>query len=224
VRHDPNLEESSVFKRSSAWQNQRYVEKNFVRPSEPGYEGSRNFSSNAFSGHERNRMFLQSQKNFTDVTLVSGTDDMADARSFGLLDFNNDGWQDIALMGLNKPRFKLFRNDFAKLNPDNQSLRIKLTGANRSAVASSTASNRDGVGSKVLVKFSSGRQVMLQQQFGEGFASQNSKTLFLGCPKGDSVASIEVSWPSGQTSKVDEPDISERVEIEEPVQGVTINK
>ena len=68
------------------------------------------FKSNSLSGKERNRLFLNSAGNFADVTLVSGADDIADGRSFAIVDFDQDGWQDIALMSLNNPKFKLYRN------------------------------------------------------------------------------------------------------------------
>jgi hypothetical protein len=218
VRDDPS--QSNAFKESKVWEDQRYQEIFLVPPSSTQVpvdvaKQSRKFVSNSLSSNERNRMFFRQGENFADVTLVSGTDDLADGRSFGLLDFDQDGWTDIALMTLNAPRFKLYKNQLQTQFPDRRSLRIQLTGGQVSAVSSGELSNRDGIGAKVLIQFESGQSVMLQKQAGEGFASQNSETLSLGCPADDSVAAIEVRWPSGKTTLLDNPDITEVIHIHE---------
>ena len=65
------------------------------------------------SGHERNRLFLnRAGEQFVDVSGVSGLDDAADGRSFALLDFDRDGWLDIAVVNANAPLLRLYRNGF----------------------------------------------------------------------------------------------------------------
>ena len=172
------------------------------------------FTSNSLSGNERNRMFLRWGENFADVTLVSGADDIADARSFALIDFDEDGWQDIALMSLNAPRFKLYRNEIGRFS-SNRSFRFRLIGGNNTATSSSEFSNRDAIGARVLVAFESGKKVALQKQAGEGFSSQNSQTLWIGIPTGDRVTRLDVRWPSGKTTVVESPSNDEILTIEE---------
>jgi hypothetical protein len=164
------------------------------------------FTSNSLSGRERNRLFLQQGDNFADVTLVSGADDMADGRSFAVLDFDNDGWQDIALMSLNAPRFKLLRNEFSKLYPEKKSFRFQLIGGQTGSSPSTELSNRDGIGARVLVEYKSGEKILVQNQFGEGFSSQNSATRSIGIPTGDEVQRLKIQWPSGKETTVESPD------------------
>ena len=207
MREDPSQEEE--FQAASAWGNQKYEDQIFM-PTEGDPGGRRmqqfSFQSNSLSGNERNRLFLNSPDNFVDVTLVSGADDIADGRSFAIVDFDQDGWQDIALMSLNNPRFKLYRNQMQGLYPDNHSLRFRLRGSADSAQGQPGKSNRDGIGAKVYVKFRSGKTMVVQKQCGEGFASQNSEILSVGIPAGDEVVSLVVKWPSGKTSTIDTPD------------------
>ncbi len=164
------------------------------------------FRSNSLSGNERNRLFLNSEGNFADVTLVSGADDIADGRSFAVVDFDQDGWQDIALMSLNNPKFKLYKNQMQDLYPGNRSLRFRLRGSADSAHGQVGKTNRDGIGPRVYVKYRSGTTMIVQKQCGEGFATQNSEILSVGVPAGDEVVSLVVKWPSGKTSTIDSPD------------------
>lgn len=149
------------------------------------------------------------------MTLLSGADDMADGRSFGLIDFDGDGWQDIALMSLNAPRFKLYRNQLKPLYSDNRPFRFRLIGGQRDANSSTNQTNRDAIGARVLLTYKSGKKVMMHKQAGEGFASQNSETLSIGVPAGDSVLRMEVRWPSGESTVVESPDSSDIVTVHE---------
>ena len=218
MREDPA--QSDSFKTSQLWSDQRYTQ-DYLIPIDQAPETlgddkkKRKFVSNSLSGNERNRMFLRAGDDFEDVSLVSGADDLADGRSFGVVDYDQDGWLDIALMSLNAPRFKLYHNDLKIRFPDRRSVRVRLVGGQTSGVSSDEFSNRDGVGAKVLVEFESGKKVLLHRQAGEGFASQNSRTLQVGLGSSDSVAKILVDWPSGKTTVVDSPDTNEVVVVNE---------
>ncbi len=159
---------------------------------------------------------MRSQDSFFDVSLVSGTDDLADARSFALLDFNNDGWTDIALMSLNAPRFKLYQNKFGSIFPDNKMLRLRLIGGHKkSTSAKDNLSNRDAIGARVLVSYQSGKTTMFHKQAGEGFGSQNSETICIGCPKTDHIVKLEVRWPSGLKTVVESPSLTDILTVTE---------
>jgi hypothetical protein len=207
VREDPSQEKE--FQSVAAWDTQKYNDEIFM-PAEGDPNGRRmqqfSFRSNSLSGNERNRLFLNNAGNFADVTLVSGADDIADGRSFAVVDFDQDGWQDIALMSLNNPKFKLYKNQMQDLYPGNRSLRFRLRGSANSAQGQVGKTNRDGIGARVYVKYRSGKTMIVQKQCGEGFATQNSEILSVGVPAGDEVVSLVVKWPSGKTSTVDSPD------------------
>ena len=216
MRDDPSQDDS--FRDDSRWDNQKYQNRVLVDSTEGS--GSRlkqkwGFTSNSLSGRERNRMFLRHKGNFSDVSLISGVDDIADGRSFALLDFNQDGWQDIAMMSLNAPRFKLYRNELKTIYPENSSFRFRLIGGQRSGTASANLSNRDGIGATALITFASGNKLLVQKQAGEGFASQNSDVKMIGVPEGDSIERVDIRWPSGVTTEILKPSISEILTIEE---------
>ena len=154
-------------------------------------------------------MFLRHADNFADVSLVSGADDIADGRSFGLLDFDGDGWTDIAMMGLNAPRFKLYRNRFGELHSDRKPFRFRLVGGHTGSGPSDKLSNRDAIGAKATISFKSGRVQMIHKQAGEGFASQNSEVHSIGVPKDDEIVKIDIQWPAGTSSTVSKIDMSE---------------
>jgi len=209
VRDDPS--KTKTFKDLDLWDRQKYVNKVMVQTefdpdsrTIPKYK----FTSHSLSGNERNRVFLRFGENFSDVTLISGADDTADGRSCALFDYDGDGWQDVALMSLNAPRFKLYRNEMGKYS-SNGRLRFRLTGGNSEASPSSEFSARDAIGARVLVSFKSGKKVLLQKQAGEGFSSQNSGVLSIGIPKDDQIVSLNVRWPSGKTTEVESPSETE---------------
>ncbi|QEG20168.1 CRTAC1 family protein [Mariniblastus fucicola] len=207
------MTQTDGFREAEVWKKQRYTPKLKVENKIDPLTGKRpdfNFTSNSLSGNERNRMFLQhDQGNFSDVSLVSGADDTADGRSFALLDFDRDGWTDIAMMGLNAPRFRLYRNEIGDLYPDRKAYRFRLVGGLTGSEASTDQlSNRDAIGAKVKITFSSGRVYSLHKQAGEGFASQNSEVLSIGVRPGEEVEKLEVSWPGGTKTEVGKIDMS----------------
>ena len=216
MREDPT--QQGEFKETDLWNDQKYVNRVLVKTEKDPNSRVRQrwgFTSNSLSGRERNRMFLRHGENFSDVTLVSGADDIADGRAFALIDFDQDGWQDIAMMSLNAPRFKLYRNEMKQLFPENKSFRFRLVGGKTDSMASENLSNRDAIGARVLVNFELGKKVLIQKQAGEGFASQNSETLTIGIAANDSVESLEVRWPSGIKSQIESPDVTKVLTIRE---------
>lgn len=179
-----------------------YVEN--TKDPETGRRPQYTFSSNSLSGNERNRMFFRHGDDFADISLVSGTDNTADGRSFALLDFDGDGWTDIAMMSLNEPRFRLFRNRIGEIYPNRQPFRYRLIGGQTDSKPTDQSSNRDAIGAKVLLTFKSGNKRLMHKQGGEGFATQNSEIISIGIPEGDQIEKLTVRWPSGKESIVTE--------------------
>ena len=63
----------------------------------------------SWSGNESNHLFLgrPGEGEFIRVSGISGLDDAGDSMSAAMLDFNRDGWMDVALGNISKPRFRL---------------------------------------------------------------------------------------------------------------------
>ena len=206
------MTQTADFRETSVWGNQRYQLKMQKENESDDQSESPEFSfnSNSLSGNERNRMFLRNEKgNFADVSLISGADDTADGRSFAMLDFDRDGWTDIAMMGLNAPRFRLYRNRINELFPDRRVFRFRLVGGHTGSEPSDKLSNRDAIGARAKITFESGRVQMIHKQAGEGFAGQNSEVLSIGVPANDEIVKIDVRWPAGSDSSVSTIDMSD---------------
>ena len=182
------------------------------------------FRATPFSGGERNRMFLNRDGNYSDVTLVSGADYREDGRGFALLDFDNDGFLDMAVVSPNVPRLRLVRNGFAdQAGPverargdtdeamadtnsqparetTHRSLRIRLTGGQTGAEPSSEWSSREPYGAMIHVTMGGSTRVF-QLACGEGLSSQNSRLIHVGMGTAAQVDRVTVHWPSGRTTE-----------------------
>ena len=94
-------------------------------------------------------MFLRNdgQGGFDDVSGTVGLDLDQDGRSFAVLDYDQDGDPDLAVMAARSaPQLRLFRNDHPEKN---RSLSVRLTGrswAQPSSGAERRATSRDAVG------------------------------------------------------------------------------
>lgn len=210
MRKDPEL--TQTLGRSEDWkfdvntgeQNadivQRYARESVDR------DGSRFYHS--FSGHERNRFFLNHRgKRFTDISAISGLDNIADGRAFVLWDFDRDGWQDIALVNANTPLLNIYHNDIgSRAGGDNTTappvIAVRFVGGNRTAKPSKEFGPRDGYGALVRVTLDE-MTISREHRCGEGFAAQNSSTMLIGIGQAPAAKSVSVRWPSGKTFRID---------------------
>jgi hypothetical protein len=161
--------------------------------------------SSSFSGYERNHLFVnQGGKAFVDLSGVSGLDTLGDSRSFAVLDYNRDGWPDIALVNANAPLFELFRNELggSQMAAGHKVLALRFVGGNQRAQPDPDRSCRDGYGAVVTVELGDKRLVR-EHRCGEGFAAQNSSTLLIGIGDHPAASRVSVRWPSGHVQHVD---------------------
>lgn len=150
----------------------------------------------SLSGNERNKLFMNSAgKQFSDVSGISGLDNVADGRGFALLDYNFDGQQDIALVNANAPLFNLYRNG---IRDHGNVIAVRFKGSNQIAIAAQKQTNRDGYGAWVTVEIPDGPTLKREHRCGEGFAAQNSATMLIGIGSAETAARVTVRWPSGQ--------------------------
>ncbi len=152
----------------------------------------------SLSGKERNHLFWnRSGEKFDDISRVSGLDHNGDARVSALLDFDRDGWLDVAIVNANAPRFQLFRNEISATGARGRSIVIEFEGGNHSAEPRPGWSNRDGIGARVRV-FVGADVIVREHRAGEGFAGQNSPRMLIGIGAREGVDRVEVRWPSGR--------------------------
>ena len=157
-------------------------------------------SGASFSGHERNHVFLnQNGDDYVEVSGISGLDHPGDSRAFGVLDYDRDGWQDIAVVNANAPLFQLFRNQMGERSDAGRMVAIRFEGGNRFAFPSSEWSSRDAYGARAVLDVQ-GRELLREHRAGEGLAAQNSATLHVGVGTAEEVTRLEIDWPSGRRS------------------------
>lgn len=157
------------------------------------------FHRHPYSGYERNKWFLNIHgRDFSDLSGISGADEIADSRTWVRWDFDRDGRPDIAVVNANKPLLSWFRNATlqAGFRAGNRFLALRFEGAQRSAQAAADGrSNRDGYGARVVI--AAGDLTMEREHVcGEGFAGQNSATMLAGIGKATE-ATVTVHWPGG---------------------------
>ena len=157
-------------------------------------------SGASFSGHERNHVFLNQQgEDYVEVSGISGLDHPGDSRAFAILDYDRDGWQDIAVVNANAPLFQLFRNQMGERGDPGGMVAVRFEGGNQFAAPDSRWSTRDAYGARVVLEVQ-GRELLREHRAGEGLAAQNSATLPVGIGNADEVTRLEVRWPSGHRS------------------------
>ncbi len=161
----------------------------------------------SLNGHERNHYFSnRSGQSFQDVSALSGLDNIADSRGFAVLDYDRDGWQDVALVNANEPMFNLYHNEMGATAPDGGVIAIRFVGGNRSALPSREFGCRDGYGARVSLDLGD-TTLVREHRCGDGWSIQNSATMIVGIGASSRVDSLTVTWPSGaKTNAADIPE------------------
>jgi hypothetical protein len=154
----------------------------------------------SLNGSERNHYFAnRGGRSFVDISGLSGLDNIADSRGFAVLDYDRDGWQDVALVNANQPLFNLYHNEMAKMGLTGGMIAIRFVGGNRTAAPSKQFACRDGFGARVAVDLGDGKLIR-EHRCGDGWSTQNSATMILGIGTRPTAVSVTVQWPSGKTT------------------------
>ncbi len=142
-------------------------------------------------------------KGFVNISATAGPtfNTQLAARGAALGDINNDGQVDIVIAAVDGPPVVL-RNDGTK----NNWLGINLKGVK---------SNRDGIGARVTVIDLNGHNQIFDVSSSGSYLSANDRRVIAGLGTATGVRSVEVSWPSGVTQSVLNPQINRYITIEE---------
>lgn len=164
-------------------------------------------------------------ESFQELSGISGLDAEADGRSFAIFDFDRDGWQDIALVNANSPLVELFRNRMGEAAgveaAANRVVALRFFGSNQTDAAKPGSSNRDGIGTRVELRFGE-HTAHRERRGGEGLAAQNSATLLIGVGPRSEVDGLVVRWPSGGVQRLGAFETGQLVSVyEDPSQSPT---
>lgn len=209
VRSDPNLARSS-FRFSPEWK--RTPPPDNLGPQIDSRLGGVDRQGDkiyvhSLNGHERNHYFANlGGKAFADISALSGLDNPADGRGFAVLDYDRDGWADVALVNANQPLLNLYHNNMEAAGMRSGIIALRFVGGNRTPVPSPTFSCRDGYGARVTVDLGD-TKIIREHRCGDGWSTQNTSTMMIGIGSRKRVTSISVKWPSGKSTSL--PGLSE---------------
>ena len=133
---------------------------------------------------DRTRFFLNSGASMSETGMASGVRDTGYGRGVAVLDYDNDGDEDVVIGNLYGP-WILYRNDNPP--PDHHWLRLRFEG---------TTSNRDGFGALVRLTTGSVTQTALYAPT-NAYLGQREPVLHFGLGTATMIDSLLVSWPNG---------------------------
>jgi hypothetical protein len=111
-------------------------------------------------------------------------------RGVAYADFDRDGDLDL-LISTNGGSAVLFRNEHGS---QNHFLQFRTIG---------TASNRDGIGTKIAVFLPDGARLWNYVHSGSGYCSQSARGVTFGLGRVDRAARVEIEWPSGKIDRLE---------------------
>jgi hypothetical protein len=212
VRTDPSKDED--FQEELSWGN--FSIELFSQVAQNGNGDKKEvIKSTPFSGNERNRLFMQTDGHYEDMTLVSGGDFSEDGRGFVLFDYDNDGWIDMGIVSPNYPRFRILRNCLGDSpSKQNSFVELELVGGQTTTQPTTKLSPREPLGAKVMVT-SGGKTRAFQLNGTAGLSSQNSRRLHIGMGTVEKIDTLEILWPSGKTTTKSDVKAGQRLKITE---------
>jgi hypothetical protein len=151
---------------------------------------------------QRNRLFLNKAGNgFIDASFTSAVDLVSDSRGAIPADFNGDGAVDLLVASVGGGSLRLFLNQ----TPQGHRVKIRLIG---------TTSNKFGIGSRVIARIGD-RQVVRDLFPTVGFMSNGPSEIWIGAGDADTIDSLSVRWPTGETQEFENVQTNESIEITE---------
>lgn len=139
----------------------------------------------SMGGHERNVLFHQTSSGFASIGEEAGVDSIRDGRGVAVADFDNDGRMDIVVTNVaDAPH--VYRNLTAMTN---NWVQLRLFG-------SGGKSNRDAIGTRILVRTAAGEQIR-EIASANGFDAQSSLRAHFGLGTSERVDYLKVIWPDG---------------------------
>ncbi|MBL8862102.1 MAG: CRTAC1 family protein [Planctomycetes bacterium] len=157
----------------------------------------------SLSGYEPSCVLVnQGRLRFVNAAQAVGVTDLLDGRAVALADFWNRGQLDVVVANQGGPLL-LYRND---VDEGRNWLQVELVGRGR---------NREAYGA--LVRVETPGHVQCQAILAQsGLAAQNDRRLHFGLGDAQRATRIEVRWPAGAVSVLENERANRRLRVEEP--------
>ncbi len=146
----------------------------------------------SFSGREMHCAFLNTGADrYADFSAVSGLHFDDDGRAVAVVDWDQDGGQDLWLCDRSGPRVRFLRNALSGRRPF---LAVQLEGR---------TCNRDAIGARVEVHLRNkdGRARVKTLRAADGYLAQSSKWLHFGLGPSPQINHVTVAWPGGEVAE-----------------------
>lgn len=148
-----------------------------------------------FSGYQSNKIWLNDGAGrFREVANAVGGELTLDSRSVATADLFGRGATDIIVANQNG-EVKIYKNSSEETR---NWVGFQLSG---------TASNRSAIGTEVVVEWDGKRQKKIITG-GDAFSSQSQRPLHFGLGYTDQVDRVEIRWPSGKVTELEQPEIN----------------
>jgi len=155
------------------------------------------------NGWERKILFRNNgDGTFTDVAWVNDADLIEDGRGLVVFDYDGDGALDLLSRNYKQPA-QLLRNN----GPARHWLQLRLVG---------TRSNRDAVGARIRVLAAGTWQTRVVTA-GSGYLSGSSLVQHFGLGAATRADVVEIAWPSGATTRLEDVLANARREVVEGI-------
>ncbi len=130
---------------------------------------------------------------FEDQSAVWGLDKPSFSNGAALVDFDLDGDLDYVVNNINDPAF-VFENKLSEEKVKGDYLRIELKGK---------PANPLGLGAKILLKLSNGKQLYQEQQIVRGYMSSIDPVIHFGLGS-EEVEEVFIIWPDGKEETIND--------------------
>jgi hypothetical protein len=163
------------------------------------------------SAYERKRTFLNTKapdgdRDFLDISFLTGADGDGDGRSVVAADFRNVGRLDLVLRQAGGGSIFLYENNFTAKHY----LKVSLRGSQ---------SNRLGIGSR-LVASVKGQSIVREMYPVNSYRSQMPNIVHFGLGDADKVDRLTIRWPSGKVMDLTDLAGDRHIIIDEDSEGV----
>lgn len=131
-------------------------------------------------------------------------------------DLDNDGDMDYIVNNINDKAF-IYKNQLRETEKGGDFLQLDLKGPKN---------NTHALGAKVFLRLKNGQVIFHEQTLTRGYMSSVDATVHFGIPRDQSVVIIEIRWPDGKLTKINNPKNNQRLSVvyQEDTSGLQAQK